>query len=340
MNRRLDGIGKYLRQVKAMKKCFLFVISLSVAGAAFAEIDDETAKARALEYAARIGYTSERQLFIVFRESNPPSILVTIDERVNVFLRTDGSFRNYSNPRLKTDRSGSPDLLSDDETSWRAAEAVLAKFELPDGLERHRIVRQESTDYIPATVHCFFNARPFGYQSWAGNTARVLLDQSDGTPIEVSISSGWTYEPPNIRVSQQQAIAKAQDVYGGSIEDWHVELMYLKGSNRGMPEYMREMAANKIQRLWYSASRDSQDTTYLVLIDSVTGHVFPYGTTGSTQKPNATYSNESPRAESQKKPPTGDKNRSSGLLPYSIVAFVVAFGGFAVWMMLRSRAKA
>lgn len=322
-----------------MKKCFLFVISISVAGAAFAEIDDETAKARALEYAARIGYTSEHQHFIVFRESNPPSILVTIDERVNVIMRTDGSFRSYSNPRPKTDRSGSPDHLADDESAWRAAEAILAKFEVPTGLARHRIVRELEQEHANAAVYCHFNTRPYGYQSWAGNSASVRLDQTDGTPTRVIISSGWTYEPPNIRVSQQQAITKAQEVYGGSAEEWHVELMYMVGASQDLPQYIREMAANKIQRLCYSLSRDTPDNSYGVWVDSVTGQVLSFGETGSGHQRGVSKIPESGTKATSNDSLQTKNERSSKLLPYSLVAIVVALSGLGTWLLLRNRTR-
>jgi hypothetical protein len=57
-----------------MRLPLVLVVLLLVLTTALAQIDDETAKARALEYAARIGYTSEGQDVIVFRESNPPAI--------------------------------------------------------------------------------------------------------------------------------------------------------------------------------------------------------------------------------------------------------------------------
>jgi hypothetical protein len=183
---------------------------------------------------------------------------------VNIIKATDGSFGSYGYSGPKAERPGSPDQLASDEAAWRAAESVLERFELPSGLERHRIKRNEGTQHTPATAYCYFNPRPHGYQSWVGNTASVLLDQNDGTPITVGISSGWTYEPPNIQVSERQAISKAQEIYGGGESEWESSIMYRVGANQNMPPYMREMAANKVQRLCYSLSRDTQENSYFV----------------------------------------------------------------------------
>ncbi len=326
-----------------MKVVYSIILLAFLATLGIAQIDDETAKSRALLYAERVGSSVEGLNIVVYRHTDLPAISVTLDGMVNIIMGTDGTFASYDDSRRRISNSRQQDKLFDDESAWVAAESILARFDTPSGIARARLVREASKAYSPAVVYCYFNVRPHGYESSAGNTANVCLDQNDGTPVRVSISSGWAYEPPNIRVTHEQAVSKAREIYGGSIEEWHSKLVYLVGSNHSMPSYMREMAANKIQRLCYSLWRETQSRVYSVQIDSVTGQVLTYGETGSTSMYDTARSRNQvephggggPDAGSGSASHTPSQDRAGDVLYLAYASIAAFIAGTAFWFFRR-----
>jgi hypothetical protein len=242
-----------------------------------AQISDEQAVALARSYARRVesGFVGEQAR--VLRDPERQELSVWFSQAsVYVDLLSDGGFRSYRYAKGDPDPYR-PEWFSSDEQVWRAAEALLARFETPPGLERHRLVR---TDPIPV-IRCFFNVRPYGYQSWAGNTATVEFRKGDGKPLKVSISKGWTYGAPNIRVTEAQARAKACEVYGGDPSSWRTKLYWEVGYSPRDPQYIQELARQKIARLVYGLWRETAGRPeVMVIVDTVTGQVVTHGRFG------------------------------------------------------------
>ncbi len=190
-----------------------------------------------------------------------------LDGNVWVSLYPDGRFRYYTDARRSPDRSGTGHFPSE-EDAWQAAEALLARFETPEGLLRYQI--KEGTDAVPVT-RCYFRPRPHGYPADTGNTATVTFQKRDGAVLDLSISSGWTFEPPNIQISESQAKVIASERMGGAPEDWRGSLVYWAGSSPRHSQAIRQLAGQKIQRLVYSFVRRGDRAG--IFIDSVTGDV-------------------------------------------------------------------
>lgn len=161
-----------------------------------------------------------------------------------------------------THQSSSPRFRSDEE-AWQAAERLISLFDPPTGLQRHEIRRQsESTDLI----HCQFDVKPYGYWSESGNCATVTFRASDGSVKMLLVGRGWTYEAPNIRVTEQQARETAAQRMGVEPSEWQYVIKYAKST----PD-LKRCGAQKTQRLVYSLYREANRDG--IIIDTVTGEV-------------------------------------------------------------------
>ncbi|MBX7132007.1 MAG: hypothetical protein K1X67_04935 [Fimbriimonadaceae bacterium] len=186
-----------------------------------------------------------------------------------VWLTGSGSFRAFASPsKGPHEPTAEPDKYATDEAAWRAFEAILAGFELPSGLERLDFVR-DSKGEAPYTMRFTMRPRPYGYDVDGGNGVRGALHRKTGQVLSLSITGGWIYEAPNVRVSRQQAIEATRLAHGGDAQEWRVSLKYSSIGDANAPAHVRELNASKTMRLFYflRSARGS------VTVDSVTGDI-------------------------------------------------------------------
>jgi hypothetical protein len=105
-----------------------------------------------------------------------------------------------------------------------------------------------------------------------------------GRVIELGISRGWTYEPPNVKIAKHDAIAKALQTFGVKEKAWTCELSYWAVGNSEAPSELQQMYASKVARLHYVVSRQnnkgaptSKKLYECVLVDSKSGQVSDSG---------------------------------------------------------------
>lgn len=164
------------------------------------------------------------------------------------------------------------DPFVDDEAAWEFAEDALAPFSVPDGLYRDSIRREPEQALRAATVSLFFEVRPHGYPTNGGDSAHVTVRNRDRKIISVSISRGWNYESPNVKISVTQAIEIAANHTKSSPDEWKTRLRYGIGGSADAPEAMRRLSEQRTFRLCYDVFSSRGN----VVIDSVTGDVVAF----------------------------------------------------------------
>lgn len=248
-------------------KRLVYLGSLCLAGVhGWGQISDAQAVQLAGTYASRIGAGLRARNPQVSRREGWIYVFLDPTIDVQVTMENDGTFVSYTDFRRKEPEPG-PGRYPTDAEAWRAAEALIARFDPPQGLVRDEIKRQNET--VPV-IYCFFNERPYGYRSEAGNTS-VCFQKSDGAVLSLIVSKGWSYEPPNIRISEAEAKAIACQRMGGAPPDWDYRISYMAGSSPSFPEGIRRLAAQRIARLVYwMVNRTNRDG---IIIDTVTGDV-------------------------------------------------------------------
>lgn len=197
-------------------------------------------------------------------------------------LKRDGSLISFSirGPALYP-KGGAPDKFETDEAAWRALEELFSgvDLDLPRELERHTLERVDHAG-MDCVVRLKLRLRPFGYETRAGYYAVAELHRITGRLLYLSLpGKGWTYEPPNVQVSEAQAIEKAVDTLGGVASEWSTELKYATTKYDRAPAYFRPLISQQVSRLLYRVlKRDGHGVTSMVIVDSVTGAVVDSGT--------------------------------------------------------------
>ncbi len=214
----------------------------------------------------------------------PKGVFLFNAEEVQMNLSWDGrllSFNDWS-AQATEPRSG-PEKYKTDEEAWQALESMLQKLDVPKDLTDRRLERIEppGTDYAYSFE---LSPRPHGFGSQGGNSVVCWLQRVTGRVIRLGISRGWTYEPPNVKVTKEQAIANASVLFPAKGESWSAELKYWAVGNPGAPAELREMYARKLARLHYVVTRKKyvgipakRMLSECVLVDAVTGNVSDSG---------------------------------------------------------------
>ncbi|HRI43376.1 MAG TPA: hypothetical protein PLL78_14790 [Fimbriimonadaceae bacterium] len=255
-----------------------FVSTLLVAllgGLASAQIDDAQAIAAARSFVERFAPEARNSTPSIYRETLETTMGQTVVIHVNfddfvVFLTESGEFRALANMggERRVIEGSEPDKYATDEEAWRALEAILADFEVPSELTRKELVRN-APGGEPFIMRFVMHPRPYGYEAQGGNAVHASIHQKTGRLRSLRISKGWTYEPPNIRISREQAIEIARNDLGGLAEDWQYVLRYAVVGDPDAPASARELRANSRLRLYYDLWSSYGNTR----IDSVTGEV-------------------------------------------------------------------
>lgn len=262
-------------EVKPVKQLMSVLFAGLLGAFAAAQIDDTQAIALARPFVERFAPEASRAAPTIYRETLESAtgqkvvIHVNFDDFV-VFLTDSGEFRALTDMggERRTIQASEPDRYPTDEEAWQALEALLADFELPSGLTRKNLVR-DAPGGEPYIMRFIMQPRPYGYEADGGNAVHASMHQKTGRLRSLRISNGWTYEPPNIRISREQAIETARNDRGGRAEEWQSVLRYAVIGDPDAPASARELRANKKLRLYYDLWSPHGNTR----IDSVTGEV-------------------------------------------------------------------
>lgn len=272
-----------MKRTRKMKNLMVLLLAI-VCCLCNAQISDEQAIFEARRYVAAFAPEALDEEPRIFREpidSWGPSaqrVIIYFGEVVTS-LKNDGTFLSFSSMSKSAllPKGGAPDKYETDEDAWRAFEDVLARvdLDLPEGLKRHRLERvsHEGQDYV---YRFYMRLRPYGYETLGGWKIRGEIQRITGRAVSIVLSRpGWTYEPPNVRVSESQAIEKAIEAMGGAASDWRVELKYGTSNYDRAPEYFRSLISQQVMRLLYRLQRYDAESgkSSIISIDSVTGAV-------------------------------------------------------------------
>ena len=193
--------------------------------------------------------------------------------QVSVSFTGDGKllgFRDMSDWANKPS-SGREKFASDDR-AWQLLYSLLGTLDPPKGLTERSLSRVN----LPYAYEFVLLPKPYGYGSQGGNSVYCRMNRVTGRVSVFRVSRGWSYEPPNVRVTKEQALEQAFEKFGAPNEKWTCALKYWAVGSEEAPIESRKMYARKTLRLHYVLNR-----RYLVhqalLVDSVTGKVVDSG---------------------------------------------------------------
>jgi hypothetical protein len=327
-----------------MKRAISLIFTLSSAQIGIAQLSDKGAIERASGYIEKLAPDVRHEAPRVWRDSfdvrgHSIGYLQVFFGEVSVGLMESGEFLSYADSRGGSPRDGAPDKHATEEEAWAALEETLSEVDLGAAEDLHRSsFTQQGSAYSDSVNVFYFRPRPYGYEHSSGNYVAAVVHRITGKLIGLSVARGWTYEAPDIRVTEEQAVQKAIEQRGGQPADWvGRQLRYASMDYERAPEYLKPMIARQEMRLMYimSAKRG------VVMIDSVTGAVvdtWQYDDAEGRGTSSGGAEDARPRPESESGL-EGDR-RSPWLLPVLGVGalFVVGFGVVVAKARRRGRA--
>lgn len=263
--------------VNTMKLQLTILVSASLFTVATAQIDDSRAITIAGRFLERFAPESRNIAPSVSREmvdspGGPTPVIEVSFGEVFVRLNQSGELRSYTNlsPERPIDRA-EPDRYSTDEQAWQAIEAIITELPVPTGLTRKSFERN-APGGPPHIMRFFMHPRPYGYKTNGGNTLSADMHQKTGRVNAIRVSRGWTYEPPNLRITTEQAIELARLAHGGTGQDWQADIRYASFGRATVPQYLRTLHTSKTMRLFYFVWGPRGE----VRVDSVTGEIIEF----------------------------------------------------------------
>ncbi len=303
--------------------------------ACFAQLSDEEAILRARSFLSVVAPDVVETPAQVLRDTlrvhdQDLNVAIVYFHESSVALHSNGSLSGLSiRGQALNPKGGSSDKFSSDAEAWQALENVVDKLDLdlPPGLKRSSIERMETThrDY---SILFYKRPSPYGFENSEGNYLAAKLHRITGRVIHISVARGHTYEQPNIRVSEEHAVAKAVAKLGGSAEDYTGrELKYFAAGYDEAPEYLKEMIRNKVMRLMYLITGPRGTA----MIDSVTGDLI----TTLHIDSNKSETLEKKQASAVKPNTKVDKDSGqSSILPTTLAGLVALLSAtFVAWKM-------
>lgn len=280
-NSYISLVSPTMRRVEVERILATFGLAM-VTGICMAQMSDEAAILEGRRYVSAWAPDSLQSRPSVMRGSldvrgtSLPYIQVFFGDATTT-LRADGTFMSFSvRGHALEPKGGAPDLYRTDEAAWRALDEIMNRVDLalPTELEPHKLEREDSVglDYV---LRLTMRLRPYGFETRSGHYLVAEIHRITGKLLYLSLpGTGWTYEPPNIRVSEAQAIEKAIETLGGEPYEWDVDLKYATSSFDRSPEYFKPLISQRIMRLLYRVTKfDGHSSTAIVVVDSVTGNV-------------------------------------------------------------------
>ncbi len=197
-------------------------------------------------------------------------IIVTLDEDGR--LKSFGDFAAFSGRPESDDE----EKYKTDEEAWEAFEEIISRFDTPTDVERTKLTRANEVGLPYWITFLMDREEAYGYPVNGGNRVFATMDRMSGKIISFSAVSGWSYEGPNIRTEEADAVAVAIEKYGGVSSDWNAVLRYSYPTGLAAGPKMAALMALKKMRLMYVLSSDHGS----VIVDSVTGKLVDYGQFG------------------------------------------------------------
>lgn len=149
-------------------------------------------------------------------------------------------------------------------------EKLIAHLDIPASLKRERLEKTHGGHGTAPQYRLTLLPRPHGYPASGGNVVVAELRRSTGRAVTIRVGRGWTYEEPNIRVSEGEALDTVVRAAGGNEADWTARLEYTTSPDPSGPQDLYRMNQAKTMRLCYRCS----SSTAAACVDSVTGEAF------------------------------------------------------------------
>lgn len=298
-----------------MKSTVSIMLAFLLGRLAFGQINDQQAIAMARPFLAVLAPGALSTPPQVFRQTmadaarGPFEVIHVGFEEAVVYLDSFGQFQGFVNlsREAQQPRGGAPDKYVSDDAAWNALDAILTHFDAPQNLLRTRLVR-ESGAGKPYAMQYTMGPRPNGFEADGGNQVTAAMHRITGRVLAISMTRGWTYEPPNIRVTAESAIATARVVYGGSVQDWQAILKYCTVAKPDAPAYTRALHANKTMRLYYDVWSDRGNAT----VDSVTGEIVDFNSRNLVARADAPKTHDASARAPGNAPQAGSDNSFKG----------------------------
>lgn len=187
-------------------------------------------------------------------------------DEVSVTVNRDLSFGYFS------DASREARITGSSEERYTTGEAAVAhvRQRLEDvGLSADQPIKRtkNGVGVDSSNLLVFLGPSPYGYET-SRNETFLQIHRVTGLIISLGRGPTWAFEPPNIRVTQAEAVQRARDMLGGETRDWRSTLRYETITDKvtGMPS-LRSLNERRIARLCYRVGSDRGH----ILVDSVTG---------------------------------------------------------------------
>ncbi len=116
-----------------------------------------------------------------------------------------------------------------------------------------------------------------GYEALGGEYVYCLVTKRSGEVLEYRATEDWSYEVPNIRITQSQATATAHQTHAGPPRTWNTRLAYIYDPDTLTASALASLSRQRKLRLCYVLGRREE----VVIVDSVTGEVVSEGYSGS-----------------------------------------------------------
>lgn len=258
-------------------RSFAFALCLALLGSfATAQIDDARAIALARPIVARFAPEALDAKPQVRHESMPKApggpveSVCVVFGRVGVWFEGAGEFTRFVSGITGQPKGSAPTKYKTDAEAWKAVEAVLVGFDVPEGLTNKRLQRS-TRNGEPSTIWFTLEPQPYGYEANEGNFVRATIHQKSGRLMRLEISRGWTHEPPNVRISPEQVIETVRLAHGGKAKDWKASLSYFSAYDP-YATGQQSVIPTKTKRLFYSLWSNRGTAR----ADSVTGKIIDF----------------------------------------------------------------
>lgn len=140
-------------------------------------------------------------------------IQVTMDDRMRVTTFVDGA-EAMKISRMRGVTSG---LCSSPAAAWARGNQILSKLEQGSSWKQWKFQSGGTSpgpqSYPGGGVGLVFSYRAHGIDTnGVGNQLSMILNPQSGALAELSVSTGWTYDPPTVQLTESQAVTKAKQI--------------------------------------------------------------------------------------------------------------------------------
>ncbi len=178
------------------------------------QVSDSEAKARARAYAIAISQPLEGDVQVIRRDQRVSQVhtykyVEVSDGLAAVRLDSKGLFTGYID--LKPNTSSSPvgaRPVNTEADAWVAFDRIKGAIDASEGQIVRNAERMDARPGPPAQWLVATRPMPNGYPTMGGNEVKASIREQDGRFLLVSVSRGWTFEAPNIKVSKEASLDK------------------------------------------------------------------------------------------------------------------------------------